>query len=115
MRRVRTGCTRRPKLAMCHSKKKAKYFGLHFHDLRRTGHNSWIIGKPSLTGLWNGSPSSTRDPTRCRRIRGTLTFCQCRVHKPAACGLLRSSVIDSTSHSSSSHGTHSEAQGCHKF
>jgi integrase len=22
---------------MCHSKKKAKYVGLHFHDLRRTG------------------------------------------------------------------------------
>ena len=25
------------KCEMCHSKKKAKYVGLHFHDLRRTG------------------------------------------------------------------------------
>ena len=25
------------KCTRCHTKKKAKYFGLHFHDLRRTG------------------------------------------------------------------------------
>jgi len=65
------------KCRMCNSKKKAKYFGLHFHDLRRTGtlKNMSRKGIPENVGMLISSRKSTAKATaKARMDRGPLFF-----------------------------------------